>query len=827
MAAKTFLALRFAFYTALLAAAPARIVVASDGASSSDLDPANRPPVVRLVWPLDGAIFHAPTDVPIAAEAGDFDGEVVSVEFFAGTRSIGVVHRPIHTRETQENEVWTAENNFSWEWRNEDEAPSLSQNRFGIKWAHAPAGRHLLSAVATDNLGARTRSASIAIHVFETSPQPVVSVTASDPVATEPGSTNSEVDTATFTISRTGDADFPMTVYYRISGTASNGVDYVRLSGEVLMQAGAKSVDVVVVPLADDLMEGPETVILTLVEPICIAIYPPPRECYLIGREHQARVVIYDNKSANHPPMVRMVRPENGSVFHADTDIRLVAQAYDPDGKIAQVEFFEGRRSLGIVTEPTLSSETHAATYSMVWPGVPAGSYLLTAVATDDQGLSSPSRPVEIKVIGTTLQTVVNIFATDRTATEPNPFTDGPIDTAAFMVTRSCCFEEPLTVFYHIGGTASNGIDYERLSGQVTIPAGERSAEILVVPLPDDLVEGKESVTLRLESPICIRIYPPPPECYLVGHAASATVYIHDLNDASPSVAIVRPGQGDVFPAGTDIEIVAEASDPNGWITRVDFFAGSKQIGSEEIHFIQPPPPGETQTFSMTWANVTAGRYALGVRATSDSGKTAYSHPVGIAVEDATRPPVVTIVATDAFAQEGTDNTALFTIHRTHGTNEALAVFYTVGGTASNGIDYHAIPDSVVLPEGAYSATVLIDPIADDLKEGMESVVLRLRPAPEGFAPYAKGHPAGASAVIADAEMDRAESTRLRDHSFHLRLEASSGFVYRLEVSTDLVHWEPLVTNVATDEAIHFVDNDTADHPVRFYRIVPDIHFAE
>jgi hypothetical protein len=823
MATKNLLwALHFAVATAFMAAPLSTTAAASQDSADSDLSPHNRPPAVRIIWPRDRSTFHAPTDVAIAAEAVDFDGEVVSVEFFAGDRSLGIVKRPIHTDDT-EDKVRTHDENLIWEWRTEEEAAHGSLNRFGIKWVNVPPGQHRLSAVATDNLGAHTRSEPITIQVTETSAQPVVTVKASDPIATEPGSTHDEVDTAAFTISRTGAADFPMTVYYRLSGTASNGVDYARLPGEVLMPAGSRSVDVVIVPLADDLVEHPESVILTLVEPVCIAIYPPPRECYLLGRERQARAVIYDRDSPNHPPRVRIVRPENGSLFHEHTDIRIVAEAYDPDGKVAQVEFFEGRNSLGVATEPAAFSDRETETFSLVWASVPHGSYVLTAVATDDQGISSPSQPVEIKVLGTVLQPVVNIFATDRHATEPNPFTDGPIDTATFTVTRSCCADEDLTVFYHIGGTASNGIDYERLPDQVTIPAGARSAEIVVVPLPDDLPEGTETVTLRLEPPICPRIYPPPPECYLIGRAAVATVYIHDLDVVVPSVAIVRPEHGQVFPARTDIEIVVEASDPDGWITQVDFFAGSTRIGSEQLHFIQPPPPGETYTFSFTWTSVPAGRHLLGARATSNSGKITASHRVGIAVEDASRPPVVTIVARDAFAQEGTDDTAQFEIRRTHGTNEALTVYYTIGGTALNGVDYAAIREAVIIPAGRYAATVLIEPIADDLEEGIETVVLRLRHAPEGAAPYVVGHPGSATAIIADADMERPKTIRLHDDSFHLRLAATSGLVYRIEASTDLKNWEPLFTNMATDEAIHFVDDEAAQHPVRFYRIVPEI----
>ena len=55
-----------------------------------------------------------------------------------------------------------------------------------------------------------------------------------------------------------------------------------------------------------------------------------------------------------------------------------------------------------------------------------------------------------------------------------------------------------LNVFYLIGGTASNGVDYETLSGEITIPIGALWAPSTTTPIDDDLVEGPESVVIAL-----------------------------------------------------------------------------------------------------------------------------------------------------------------------------------------------------------------------------------------------------------------------------------------------------------------------------------------
>src|SRR6185369_5920382 len=84
------------------------------------------------------------------------------------------------------------------------------------------------------------------------------------------------------------------------------------------------------------------------------------------------------------------------------------------------------------------------------------------------------------------------------------------IDPAVFTVTRTGSAAFPMTVFYHVGGTALNGVDYVGLPGTVTIPTGAVSATIEVDPIDDFLVEPTETVIIKIEPPICIAIYPPP-----------------------------------------------------------------------------------------------------------------------------------------------------------------------------------------------------------------------------------------------------------------------------------------------------------------------------
>src|SRR5215813_3834083 len=142
---------------------------------------------------------------------------------------------------------------------------------------------------------------------------PIVHILATDPCASETGQ-----DTATFTVFRTGPTNAPLTVHYRVDGTAINGVDYAPLSGSVTIPACASSAPITVTPVDDMLVEGGETVAILLQQPL---VLPPP---YIVCWPSFAIGHIEDNDypPTNHPPLVRLVNPPDDSVFLAPLDLR-------------------------------------------------------------------------------------------------------------------------------------------------------------------------------------------------------------------------------------------------------------------------------------------------------------------------------------------------------------------------------------------------------------------------------------------------------------------------------------------------------------------------
>ncbi|HVR31602.1 MAG TPA: Ig-like domain-containing protein [Acidimicrobiia bacterium] len=112
-------------------------------------------------------------------------------------------------------------------------------------------------------------------------PLPTVTVSATQAQASEDGAEGQ------FTITR-DDSSGSLTVYYSVSGTATPGDDYEPLLGLVLFANGQSTAVVQVVPIDDGLVEGSESVVLSLVADAA----------YQVGAPAEAGVIILDNDLA-------------------------------------------------------------------------------------------------------------------------------------------------------------------------------------------------------------------------------------------------------------------------------------------------------------------------------------------------------------------------------------------------------------------------------------------------------------------------------------------------------------------------------------------------
>jgi len=445
--------------------------------------------------------------------------------------------------------------------------------------------------------------------------QPVVNVIASDAEGTEipqvpPGmGMPQRFDPAVFTIWRDGPTNVALNVFYSLGGSASNGVDYAKLPGMVTIPEGSKVAHIQVAPIDDLLPEGTERVVIEIQPVDCIAVYPPPPDCYLVGPSNRAGAVILDNDFlTNQPPRVRMVRPEDGQMFSAPTHVTMVVETFDVDGYVGRVEFFANTNKIGQSEKQFLVAPLPGTMirHEFVWTNPPAGRHVLRARATDDQQLSNWSEPIAIWVVTNppppaTNLPLVSIVAVDPIASEgtnclrwegwTNPSGLPVINTARFLVRRIGSTNEALTVHYHIGGTASNGVDYLTLPGAVTIPAGARSAPIHVVPINDPLPERVETVVLGIRQPPDATSVLPD---YYVGHPRHAAAIIVDDDQPRPRTGLLEDRCFHLaLPAlnGTWVRIES-SDDAMHWVTLC-----TMKVTDGAIHFVDPDGDEQSQRF--------------------------------------------------------------------------------------------------------------------------------------------------------------------------------------------------------------------------------------
>ncbi|MBI5397269.1 MAG: proprotein convertase P-domain-containing protein, partial [Verrucomicrobia bacterium] len=107
---------------------------------------------------------------------------------------------------------------------------------------------------------------------------------------------------------------------------------------------------------------------------------------------------------------------------------------------------------------------------------------------------------------------------------------------------------------------------------------------------------------------------------------------------------------------------------------------------------------------------------------------------------------LVTLVTADANASELGPDSGVFTLTRSGSTAGPLAVNLGWSGTATNGVDYAALPSVVIIPDGAASTNIIVTPLVDSLVELPETAILTLRP----VANYVIGAPSSGTVTIAD-----------------------------------------------------------------------------
>jgi hypothetical protein len=120
----------------------------------------------------------------------------------------------------------------------------------------------------------RLISADGQVKVFDDVTLSVIEATRIDLFATDSEAAELGPDPGEFMLLRNGDTN-ALTVFLALSGTASNGIDFVQLTNVITFPAGADTVTITVTPYLDDRTEGDETLTLTILSNLSYSIGNP------------------------------------------------------------------------------------------------------------------------------------------------------------------------------------------------------------------------------------------------------------------------------------------------------------------------------------------------------------------------------------------------------------------------------------------------------------------------------------------------------------------------------------------------------------------------
>ena len=492
-------------------------IVVSGGRLSANraahaVSPANNArPTVAIVNPHEGATLKTPATVTIEAVANDSDGTIQHVVFYVNGQYVN----------------------------------KASASPYTVTLSELPLGDYTLTVVAVDNLYGSATSAEVHVSVVSNKP-PIVSLGRS----AAGGTIKSPADITIDASASDDDGNVTQVAFY--ANGALVGTDTTSPFSVAWNGVTAGTYHVTAVATDDDGATGTSAEMLVTV-------------------------------AANQPPTVSLTAPASETSVRASATVTISANAGDNDGSVTQVAFFANGTLIGTDT---------SSPYGVTWNGMAAGSYHLTAVATDNDGATATSNDIHVTVVANKPPAV--------TLSLPAA---GPFKAPANVTINASASDDDghvTQVAFYENGTLI-GTDATSPYSVTWNGAAAGSYTLTAIATDDD---GATTT--------------------------SAEAHITVATNKPPAVTLSLPAAGP-FKAPANVTINASASDDDGHVTQVAFYQNGTLIAADT-----------SSPYSVSWNGVAAGAYTLTAIATDDDGATTTSVDVPVTVVN-NKPPAVTL----------------------------------------------------------------------------------------------------------------------------------------------------------------------------------------
>ncbi|PSV32557.1 Ig-like domain-containing protein [Photobacterium sp. GB-72] len=302
--------------------------------------------------------------------------------------------------------------------------------------------------------------------------------------------------------------------------------------------------------------------------------------------------------SGNQDPSVTLISPLNNAQLTAQTDITLAANASDKDGSIQHVEFFINQQSIAVVD---------TAPYQINWTTV-LGNYTITATATDNEN-ATKTDVVNISVVSASENLAPSISISSPTSDTPisegDTVTitanaedkDGSVTQVAFFVDNqliATSSSAPFTAQWT--STAGN----HQITAKATDNENSTTTSSAITLTVDDVIVGGgcgdiptfKSGTDYLAGDL-VESNNHKYRCDIAGWCSSSSDWAYKPGEGqywtdawtdlgicaiAPDVKITSLSDQQTVLAGTTLMIDADATDADGTIEQVSFYANEQLI---------------------------------------------------------------------------------------------------------------------------------------------------------------------------------------------------------------------------------------------------------
>ncbi len=278
-----------------------------------------------------------------------------------------------------------------------------------------------------------------------------------------------------------------------------------------------------------------------------------------------ARYLLTDNI----PPTVTLTSPANAT-YAASVNIKLSAAASDSDGTITKVEFYNGT---------TLLHTETVVPYGYLWKNVPAGTYTLTAKATDNTGAQTTSAPIKV---------IVNAAPTVSLTSPANAVYTAPVNLK--LSAAASDLDGTITKVEFYNGSAL-------LHTETAAPYGY---------LWKNVRAGTYTLTAKATDN---------------SGAQTMSAPVKVIVNKAPIVTLTAPANNAAYTAPAIIKLSAAASDSDGTISKVEFYNSTTLLHTETVI-----------PYGYLWKNVAAGTYTITAVAIDNFGAKTTSAPITITV---------------------------------------------------------------------------------------------------------------------------------------------------------------------------------------------------